>query len=141
MVLVTIFSLVTCTVFSASAATTAFKKLSDNSTYAKVYMVKTSGQTIPYTSKNLKTRGTVSYGKSNSSYIDNAADEIYLYSVGKNSNGKWYAYVSYPTSNGRVKAYIPLSSITSNNGSHKKTTASGKFNCAYRSGKSASSSY
>lgn len=110
---------------SAAASTTAFDLLS-SSRYAKTY--------------TLSTRGTATYGASSSSYIDNRTDELYLIDVGV-SNGKYWAYVSYPTSSKRVYAYIPLSAISNNNGSHAKTTSTGKFNCSLRSGTSLSSSY
>lgn len=75
LVLVTILSTFAITVSAAS--TTAFDILS-SSTYAKTYTLSSSGKTIPYTSKNLTTRGTVTYGASSSSYIDNSSDEIYI---------------------------------------------------------------
>lgn len=124
---------------AAAASTTAFDILSSSS-YAKTYTLATSGKTIPYTTKYLTTRGTASYGASASSYIDNAADELYILDVGC-TNGTYWAYVSYPTSSGRVKAYIPLSAITGNNAGHTKTVSTGKFYCALRQNGSTSSSY
>lgn len=126
---------------SASAASTTAFDILTTSKYAKVYTLSSSGKTIPYTNTNLTIRGTISYGKSSSSYIDNKADELYLCDVGKNTKGTYWAKVSYPTSSKRVYAYIPLSAITSNNGSHAKTTSTGKFYCSYRKGVSTSSSY
>ena len=107
---------------------------------AKTYTIATSGKTIPYTTSALRDRGTVTYGKSNSSYIDNAADELYILDAGY-TNGVGWLYVSYPTSNGRVKAYIPMSTVTKNNGNQKKYTSSGKFYCSVREGWSNNSSY
>ncbi len=119
---------------------TAFDNLS-TSKYAKTYVLKSSGTTIPYTSKNLSTRGTVTYGKSSSAYISNKSDELYVFDVGQ-KNGKYWAYVSYPISSSkRAYAYIPLSAITANNGSHVKKTSKGKFYCSIRSGSSTNSSY
>ena len=122
-----------------AASTTAYDILSA-SNYAKVYTLASSGRTTPYTSKYLSVRGSVTYGKSSTAYIDNKTDELYLCDVGV-TNGKYWAYVSYPVGSKRAYAYIPLSAITSNNGSHKKTTSKGKFYCAPRQGASTSSSY
>ena len=130
----------TFSLVASAAKTTAYDFL-NTSMYAKCYTLNKTGKTIPYTNSNLSTRGTRTYGASKSSYIDNACDELYLCDVGVNSKGVAWAYVSYPTSSGRVYAYIPLSVITGNNGSHVKKISSGKFNCSYRRGVSASSSY
>lgn len=137
LVLVTLFSLLPLS--SSAASTSAFDVLS-SSRYAKVYTLATSGRTVPYTSSSLTTRGTVTYGASTSSYIDNRTDELYLIDVGI-TGGKAWAYVSYPTSSRRVYAYIPLSALTANNGSHAKTVSTGKFYCSLRSTGAASSSY
>lgn len=133
-------SIVTCMVLPASAASTSGFDILSSSNYAKTFTLATSGKTIPYTNSNLNTRGTATYGASSSSYIDNAADELYILDVG-NTNGTYWAYVSYPTSSGRVKAYIPLSALTVNNGSHTKTTSTGKFYCALRENAATSTSY
>lgn len=123
-----------------AASTTAYTVLSSTK-YAKVYTLAASGNTIPYTNKNLNVRGTETYGKSGSAYISNKSDELYLMQVGCTS-GKYWAKVSYPIGSKRAIAYIPLSAITSNNGSHAKSTASGKFYCYQRStSASTSSSY
>ena len=127
------------TVSASAAKTTAYDVLS-SSKYAKVYTLSSSGKTIPYTSKYLTTRGTVTYGRSSSSYIANNTDELYLCDVGV-TNGKYWAYVSYPTSSRRVYAYIPLSAISNNNGDHAKKTATGRFYCSYRKTVGTSSSY
>lgn len=127
------------TVPARAASTTAFDILT-SSKYAKTYTLSSSGKTIPYTSKSLSTRGTTTYGASSKAYIANSSDELYIMDVGC-TNGKYWAYVSYPTSSRRVNAYIHLSDITGNNGSHAKTTSTGKFYCATRSNKSNSSSY
>lgn len=127
-------------VSAGAASTTAFDILT-TSKYAKTYVLKSSGTTIPYTNKNLSTRGTVTYGKSSTAYISNSSDELYLYDVGK-TNNKYWAYVSYPISSSkRAYAYIYLSAITSNNGSHVKKTSTGKFYCSARSGSANNSSY
>ncbi len=137
LVLVTILSIFAISVSSAS--TTGFDILS-SSKYAKTYTLSSSGKTIPYTSKKLSTRGTVTYGASSSSYIDNSSDEIYIFDVGC-TNRKYWAYVSYPTSSRRVNAYIYLSALTKNNGNHNKSTSSGKFYCSTRKNNSINSSY
>lgn len=136
LVIVTLCGMVT---MPSLAATTAFDRLT-TSKYAKVYTLSASGKTIPYTSSSLSTRGTVSYGASSSSYIANSTDELYLMDVGK-TNGRWWAYVQYPAGTKRVKAYIPLSAITSNNGTHAKGISSGKFYCSLRANSATSSSY
>ncbi len=138
------FALIFSTLFATgipvfSASTTGFDILS-SSNYAKTYTLSSSGKTIPYTNKNLTTRGTTTYGASSSSYIANSSDELYIMDVGS-INGTYWAYVSYPTSSRRVNAYIPLSALTSNNGSHAKTTSTGKFYCSLREGYSNNSSY
>lgn len=134
---ITLCSVIAFPAFAAS--TTAFDILS-SSHYAKTFMLSSSGKTIPYTSKDLKTPGTVTYGASSKAYIANSTDEIYILDVGYNGCIYW-AYVSYPTSSKRVYAYIPLSAITSNNGSHVKTTSTGKFYCSLRENTSTNSNY
>ena len=140
-----IMTLVSLISFCANAAcnyqTNAFDILTA-SKYAKTYTISTTGRTIPYTSKYLSTRGTTN-GASNSAYIDNAADEIYLMDVGT-TNGKTWAYVSYPVSSGRRNAYIYLSAISNAayNSKHLYYASSlGKFYCSPRKGGSTSSSY
>lgn len=125
--------------FGASAATSAYNVLSA-STYAKVYTLSASGTTIPYTSKTLSTRGSVTNGQSKTAYIDNKTDELYLCGVGT-YNGKTWAYVSYPTSSRRLYAYIPLSAISQNNANHAAKTSSGKFYCSARITSGRSTSY
>lgn len=137
LVMVTLCSMIAAPALAAS--TTGFDILT-SSNYAKTFTLSSSGKTIPYTNSNLSTRGTVTYGDSSSSYIDNGADELYILDVGS-TNGTYWAYVSYPTTSGRVKAYIPLSAITSNNAGHNKTTSTGKFYCSLRENSSTSSSY
>ncbi len=135
--LVTLFSVLA--IPAAAASTKAFDILSD-SAYAKTYTLSTSGKTYPYTKSNLKDRGTVTYGKSSSSYIANSSDELYVFDVGT-TGGTYWAKVSYPTSSRRVIAYIPLSAISPNNASHEQTTSTGKFYCALRSGSALNSNY
>lgn len=124
-----------------AASTTAYSILSSTK-YAKVYTLSATGITIPYTTKYLNVRGTETYGRSNSSYIANSSDELYLMQVGY-TNGKYWAKVQYPVGSRRVAAYIPLSAITGNNGSHVKSTSTGKFYCYQRktSGSTNSSYY
>jgi len=128
------------TVMPASAAsTTAFDHLNEHS-YAKTFTLHTDARTIPYTGPDLKYRGTVTYGRSENSYIDNNTDELYLMDVGT-ENGQYWALVSYPTSRGRVRAYIYLSTLTENNGSHAKATSTGRFYCATRKNSGLNTSY
>ena len=139
--LVTLFGVMSVFTVPASAvSTTAFDVLT-SSKYAKVYTLSSSGKTIPYTNTKLTTRGSITYGESSTAYIDNKADELYLYDVGKNSKGVYWAKISYPIGSKRAFAYIPLSAIIENNGTHFETTATGKFYCSYRKGVSTSSSY
>ena len=135
--LVTLCSVIANPVLATS--TTGFDILT-SSNYAKTFTLSSSGKTIPYTSSNLSTRGTATYGASSSSYIDNSVDELYILDVGC-TNGTYWAYVSYPTSSKRVNAYIPLSTITSNNAGHTKTTSTGKFYCSLRENTATNSSY
>lgn len=137
LVMVTLCSVIAIPALAAS--TTGFDILT-SSNFAKTFTLSSSGKTTPYTNSNLSTRGTVTYGASSSSYIDNAADELYILDVGS-TNGTYWAYVSYPTSSGRVKAYISLSAITSNNAGHNKTTSTGKFYCSLRENTATNSSY
>ncbi len=126
---------------SAASKVNAFN-VPTSSKYAKVYTISKTGKTIPYTSKYLSTRGTTK-GASNSAYIDNSSDELYLIDVGV-TNGKTWAYVSYPVSSGRRYAYIYLSSISSASyGTNHLyyASASGKFYCSPRKGGTTSSSY
>lgn len=139
--LVTLVGFMTSVAVPAYAAgTTAFDFLTTDK-YAKVYTLASTGRTIPYTNSNLTTCGSITYGKSSTAYIDNKKDELYLCDVGKNSKGTYWAKVSYPIGSKRAYAYIALSDITGNNGSHAKTIATGKFYCSYRKGVSNSSSY
>lgn len=139
--LVTLVGFMTTVAVPAYAAgTTAFDFLTTDK-YAKVYTLASTGRTIPYTNSNLTTRGSITYGKSSTAYIDNKKDKLYLCDVGKNSKGTYWAKVSYPVGSKRAYAYIPLSAVTDNNGSHAKSISTGKFYCSYRKGVSASSSY
>lgn len=140
LVLATIITMFSATPLKVDAAGgKGFDQISRNK-YAKVYTLSKTGRTTPYTSASLSTRGSVTFGRSSTAYIDNTTDELYLCSVGK-TNNKWWAYVSYPVGKKRAFAYIPLSAITSNNGSHVKAISSGKFYCSYRKGVSTSRSY
>lgn len=135
-----IVTVLSCVIIPASAAsTTAFDILS-SSNYAKTFTLSSSGRTTPYTDSNLSTPGTATYGASSKSYIDNSADELYILDVGC-TNGIYWTYVSYPTSSGRVKAYIPLTALSTNNAGHNKTTSSGKFYCSLRENAETNSSY
>ncbi len=129
--------------FAASAATMANAfDVPTSSQYARVYTLATSGTTIPYTSKYLSTRGTTS-GASKTAYIANASDELYLMDVGT-TNGKTWAYVSYPVGTSRRNAYIYLSAISSavyGKNHLYFSKALGKFYCSPRKGGKTSASY
>lgn len=68
----------------------------------KVYTISTGNNTTAYTSSSLSAKKGTIY----------ASDEIYIYSIGRNGSGKYYAYCSYPVTGGRKYAYIPLSVVT-----------------------------
>lgn len=68
----------------------------------KVYTISTGNNTKAYSSASLSSKKGTIY----------ASDELYVYKTGKNNNGTYFAYCSYPVSNGRKNAYIPLSAIT-----------------------------
>ncbi|MGN0518917.1 MAG: M23 family metallopeptidase [Acutalibacteraceae bacterium] len=87
----------------------------------KTYTISTSNNTTAYTSSSLSTKKGTIY----------ATDEIYIYSIGKNSNSKYYAYCSYPITGGRKYAYIPLSAVTSATAPISKGTATAGIT-AYR---------
>lgn len=138
MAIVIMISTMLALTLQASAATTKVNAFDvpTSSKYCKTYVLSTNGTTIPYTSKDLSTRGTVTNGKANGAYIDNKTDLIYLLDAGINSKGKAWAKVSYPTSKKRLEAYIPLSAITSASYSKSQTSfkSTGKFTCAARKG-------
>ena len=81
LVLVTLVSMVSVSAVSVLAASTSAYDILSTSKYAKVYTLSSSGRTTPYTSKYLSTRGSVTYGKSSTAYIDNKTDESYLCDV------------------------------------------------------------
>lgn len=140
--LASIFCSTTLMTSAASAKECSAFDVPNSTNYAKVYTMSTSGNTIPYTSKSLSTRGTTN-GASKNAYIANSTDELYLFDVGK-TNGKTWAYVSYPVSSGRRNAYIYLSAISpASYGSNKQLryTALGKFYCSPRRGGSFLNSY
>lgn len=139
----TIFALGLQTV---SATCTSNKNAFDvptSSKYAKVYTLKSTGTTIPYTTSALQYRGTITNGKASGAYIDNKNDLLYLLDAGI-TNGTAWAKVSYPVGSKRVEAYIPLSAISSAgyNSKHLYYAKSlGKFYCAPRKGAATNSSY
>ena len=99
-------------------------------------MLSDSGRTNVYTASNLRTRGTITYGASNTSYIDNRTDEVWILEFGKSA-----CKVSYPVGKKRAEAYVPTSAITSNNGTHRVKNATGKFLCSLRANSGLSNSY
>lgn len=121
----------------SAASYSALSHITPNK-YCKAYPLNTSGITIPYRNSSLTERGTITYGKSNTAYIDNATDELWILQV--DVNGKW-AKVSYPCGSKRAEAYIALNAITSANASGTAKTSTGKFYCAPRFGSSTSSKY
>ncbi|MBD5112088.1 MAG: M23 family metallopeptidase [Ruminococcaceae bacterium] len=132
--MVAIIALSLLSIPASAASTSAFSQI-NSSKIMKVYTIKTSN-TVCYTSNMLKTRGSVTYGASKTAYIS-GSDELYVNKIGKNVDGKYYAYVSYPIGSKRAMAYIPLSAITSNNAKHTKTTATGTVYTSKRAGASA----
>lgn len=127
-----------CAVTVSAASTSAYDCLSD-SKYAKAYAVNT-GTIIPYVDADFSYRGTISYGKSSSSYIDGYNDLLYVMDAGINSCGEAWAKVNYPAGSKRVVAYIHLSDLTANTHS-VKSVSSGKFFCSLRQNDSLNSSY
>ena len=85
--------------------TFSFPSLS-TSKYMKCYAISNNRNISVYASKDLSS-------PEKNRYIYGDTDELYVYSIGKNSKGKYYAYISYPTSSERRKTYVPLSVITS----------------------------
>ncbi|MCQ2472134.1 MAG: hypothetical protein MJ147_08870 [Clostridia bacterium] len=98
--IVTIVTTIMCVSFSSSA--TAFPSFSKKIPL-KTYTISTGNNTTTYTNNSLSSKKGTIY----------ASDEIYIYSIGKNSKNKYYAFCSYPVSSGRKEAYIPLSAVTS----------------------------
>ena len=137
LVLATLCSVLAIT---GSAASTNAYDILTSSCYAKTYTLATSGDTIPYTDASLTTPGTYTNGASSKAYIANSTDELYVKGVGC-TNGKYWAFVSYPTSTRRVEAYIPLSAISVNNGTHAAGVSTGKFYCSTREYSANQSSY
>lgn len=119
LVMLIIFS---CESITTQAATGTALKLSSSRSPIKTYIISTSNISC-YTSSSLSVRGTVTAGKSNTAYIA-PSDDVYIVQA-DTKNFKW-AKVTYPVGNKRYTAYIALSKLTSNNSSHKKTTASAK---------------
>lgn len=135
MVLVTIVSL---SIPAFAASTSAFDILTP-SKYANTRTIST-GDTIVYTDKTLNYRGTETFGRSKTAYVD-GTDDLRVMDVGC-TNNKWWAHIQYKTGSGKnVRGYIYLSAITANNGSHKKTVSTGKFYCALRENESTQSKY
>lgn len=97
--------LVIMTVFSSMAilasAAVSWPSVS-NSKPIKAYTISTGNNTKAYSSASLSSQKGTIY----------ASDELHIYKISKNSNGKYVVYCSYPVSNGRKYAYIPLSVIT-----------------------------
>ena len=139
LVLISLFSMFANQVsFAYAASYSALSNITPNK-YCKAFMLNTTGTTIPYRDAKLTERGTITYGKSKTAYIDNASDEIWILQV-DTGNGKW-AKVSYPCGNKRAEAYVALSAISSTNASGIAKTSTGKFYCASRYGYSTSSKF
>ena len=135
LVLVTLCSMM---VPAVSAASTTPYDAFNNTSYGRTYTLATSGRQTVYTGPELQTPGNIERGACNA-WIDCAADELRVFDVGE-SNGIYWAFVSYPVSGGRRTGYIPLSAITANTYS-VSATATGKFYCSPRKGQSINSSY
>lgn len=108
--------LVLCIIpLSSLTASAAFPSLS-TSRPLKVYTISTGNTTPAYGSQSTSNKiGTI--------YAD---DELWVYSI----SGSW-AYLSYPTASGRKNAYVPLSTITSDNATHVTSIARAQVT-AYR---------
>ena len=91
-----------CSIFTISFSAASWPSISESKPI-KVYTISTGNNTTAYTSTSLSSKKGTIY----------ASDEVHIYKIGKNSNGKYYAYCSYPTSSQRKYAYIPLSVVTS----------------------------
>ncbi|MBQ8160120.1 MAG: Ig-like domain-containing protein [Clostridia bacterium] len=66
-----------------------------------------------YTSEDLDEIGNVD-GPNDASWAgvnERSDDEIHILSIGQNAEGTWFAYVDYPISKTRKKAYMPLSDL------------------------------
>ncbi|MBE6755667.1 MAG: M23 family metallopeptidase [Ruminococcaceae bacterium] len=101
-VLAIIICMVTvCSMFTISFSAASWPSISSGKPI-KVYTISTGNNTTAYTSTSLSSKKGTIY----------ASDEVHIYQIGKNSNGKYYAYCSYPISSGRKNAYIPLSVVT-----------------------------
>lgn len=107
---------------TAQAASGQAFKLASTSTPIKSYILSKSNIAC-YTSSSLSTRGTVTAGASSTAYIA-PSDDVYIIQA-DTTNLKWFK-VTYPVGSSRYTAYIAISALTSNNSSHKKTTASAK---------------
>lgn len=103
--------LIMSTGFSAQAAVSwpSF----NSSKPIKVYTISTGNNTIAYSNSNLKSKVGTIY----------ASDELYVSYIGKNSSGRWYCQLTYPTSKGRKQGFVPLSVITNATTLSEKNTA------------------
>ncbi len=97
LVIITVFSSM-CIMASAAVSWPGIS----SSKPVKAFTISTGNNTTAYSSASLSSKKGTIY----------ASDEIHVYKIGKNNNGKYVAYCSYPVSNGRKYAYIPLSVIT-----------------------------
>ena len=97
----------------------------------KAYTISTGNNTTAYSNSNLNSKIGTIY----------ASDELYIQSIGKNSAGKYYCKLTYPTSNGRKTAYTPLSIVTnatSPSGQYKATGSITTYRRASSSSKAGS---
>lgn len=92
-----------------------WKSFFNSDKYIQAYALSNSHKIPVYATANLSS-------PENGRYIYGDSDLLYIYKVGKNKAGKWVAYISYPVTGGRRKAYVPLSTIT--NTTQLKTTRS-----------------
>ena len=105
--------------------------------YCKTYMLSTSGRTTTYTSSDLSRPGTENRA-SDTAYIDNSADEIWILEARGSA-----LRVSYPVGSSRYIAWIHASSVTNASiySNCEVMTSSGRFYCAARQYGSLSGSY
>lgn len=122
LVIITVFSSISI-LASAAVSWPSFS----TSKPIKAYTISTGNNTTSYSSASLSSKkGTVF-----------ASDEIHIYQIGTNSSGRYVAYCSYPISNGRKYAYIPLSAVTTAKAPSASYTSKANLTTYRRSGSSA----
>jgi len=84
----------------------------------------TKGDTVIYTDRSLSERGTEGR-KSSTAYV-NGNDDLYIYDIGKNSDGVDWIYFSFPVGESRYYAYAPLTAVTTSESDLSKYRVTGK---------------